>query len=362
MKTENKMKHALISELATTLSREIPTDRSSFVARIKNHLDGELKKTIDSHNTSSVIFVLENQGHSILLKAELGKNTATHKEVEWYEHLAGLELDGTTLYLGATRSEDFALLLLRYIDRALTLDEWAVENPAKARDFSIMVSAMLDYDSSLFHKTARLVPRDLIEQSFTRKYRARRKEAARAKYLDGLLSNRSISINGENFLTPDFALKKLMGNSKLWQWLMPEQVGFVHGDLHTGNVLIGNGQLYFVDPNGDLEMPLEYDIAKLLHSVHGQYPVIMRGGYDISSHKNDGFEFDLKKELIYSAAYEKLRHELDYEQYIRSMYIEALHFVTMLPHHAKNRSETTALFLRSTQLFGELFSILGLSS
>lgn len=355
------MRDSLLSDLVAALSEKLPTDRGSFIARIKNQLGSSLQKTIDSHNTNSVIFVLGNQGQQILLKAELGENTATHKEAGWYEHLARIGLGGDRIYLGSAETGKFALVVLRYIDGAITLDEWAVENPSKGDQFRQMVLAMLRFDQSLFSETATNVAQDVVEQFLVSKYHARRKEAAATRYLDDLFAARQITINGRSYLTPDYALKKLTA-PPVRRKLMPEQVGLIHGDLHTGNTLIKNDMPYYVDPNGNLQMPLEYDIAKILHSVHGQYPVIMSGAFTLVEHKGGKYEFDLERQPIYVAAHQALREELNHEQYLRSLFIEALHFATMLPHHAQNQLETTALYLRSTQLFGELSSLLDLQN
>jgi hypothetical protein len=140
------MQDGFISELVAAFSQNAPSDRSTFVTRIKNQIGPALKKTIDSHNTNSVIFVLNNLRQPILLKAELGSNTATHKEARWHEHLAAVGLGEKSLYLGSAKTDEFALLVLRYIDGAITLDEWAVEHPSKGDEFGQMILTMLRYD------------------------------------------------------------------------------------------------------------------------------------------------------------------------------------------------------------------------
>jgi hypothetical protein len=353
------MQDSLISDLVAALSEKLSTDRSSFIACIKSQLGRSLQKTIDNHNTSSVIFVLDNQGQQLLLKAELGKNTATHKEAGWYEHLTRIGLGGDTLYLGSAQTGKFALVVLRYIDGAITLDEWAVKYPTKHSEFSAFMLSMFKYDETLFSKTATVVPKDAIEQFLLTKHGTRRKEAAEIQYLDNLFTEQRITVNGQRYHTPDHALRRILNDRAVREELLPDFIGVIHGDLHTGNALIKNKSLYYIDPNGNLEMPLEYDLAKMLHSVHGQYPVIMRGAFTLSGGIEKGYDLNLKKESIYFAAHQELKGVLDRKQYLRSVFIEALHFATMLPHHAQKQVETTALFLRSIQLFGELFLLLG---
>jgi len=325
---------------------------------IKQQLGRTLRARIDSHNTNSVIFIIEYEGSQLLLKAEFGSNTATHKEADWYEHLGTMATMEQGLFLGSVCSDTFALVILRYVEGAITLDEWALEHPAEHDIFGDWLLSMLEYDKTLFTLAARTVPKETVASLLVSKYDARRKEAAAMQYLDSLFAKRHITINSQVYLTPDHVLKKLLSSKNIREKLMPESVGFIHGDLHTGNALIKNEALYYVDPNGSFELPLEYDIAKMLHSVQGLYPVIMRGAFEVVKVPRGGYDFEVKRELIYSTAHQKLKNALDHEQYVRSVFIEAMHFVTMLSHHAKNQLETTALFLRSVQLFDELLALL----
>lgn len=352
------MQNSLIGEIADAVIGAKPTDRSSFIKCIQRQLGTSLLKTTDSHNTNSVIFVIVHRGHKVLLKAELGSNTATHKEANWYEHFETLGVGERGFFLGSLHSDTLALLLMRHIEGAITLDEWALEHPTGHDDFGNWVLSMLEYDRSLFAATATVVSKAIIEHFLVSKYHARRKEASAVRYLDNLFANRRITINSHCYLTPDYALEKLLSSEHLRDRLVSDSVGFIHGDLHTGNTLVRNEDLYYVDPNGNFEMPLEYDLAKILHSIHGQYPVIMRGSFYIAELSRGRYDFGVKQEAIYSTAHQKLKDSLDNEQYLRSVFIEAMHFATMLPHHAQNQLETTALFLRSVQLFGELFSLL----
>lgn len=352
------MQDVLIGEIADVILRAKPSDRGAFIACIEQQLGDTLREKIDSHNTNSVVFVIAREESQLLLKAEFGSNTATHKEVDWYKRLGTMGLGQKGFFLGSVRSDTFALLALHYIEGAITLDEWALQHPSRHADFERWVLLMLEYDRSLFAATARTASKDTVEQSLTSKYYARRKEAAAIPYLDSLFANRQVTINAHVFLTPDYAFEKLLSSEYLREKLMPKSVGFIHGDLHAGNALIKNKTLHYVDPNGNFELPLEYDIAKMLHSIHGQFPVIMNGAFEVIEESKGCYSFDLKQQPIYAAAHQKLKSALDQDEYVRSVFIEAMHFATMLPHHAQNQLETTALFLRSAQLFGELFELL----
>lgn len=353
------MNDLLVKTVFDAVYLRAPAGREEFVAAIKDCLGDSAKKVIDSHNTNSVIFVVSSQGQKILLKAELGKDTATHKEAGWYEHFRSMGRDEARLYMSSARCNSFALMFLKYIDGAITLDEWASEYPDRGAELGEMVIAALACDRLLFEQKPTSSRQEDIAGLLSRKYEARRKEAASIAYLNEMLSERQVTINGRQCLTPDYAIARLMSDDSIRQKLVPRRSGLIHGDLHTGNILVKDGQLYHIDPNGNLSLPLEYDIAKLLHSIHGQYPVIMLGRYRLQRPASRKFDFVLESQPAYSMAHRMLRDSLDGEEYLRSLYIEALHFATMLPHHAARQDETTALFLRSVQLFDDLLGLAG---
>ncbi len=350
---------SLVKAIADAVYLRTPAGRQEFLSAIKDCLGGSTKKVIDSHNTNSAIFVVDNQGQRILIKAEFGKDTATHKEAGWYEHLRATRGAEDSLYLDSVKCDSFALLFLKYIEGALTFDQWIRKYSGKGAELGKMVIAALAYDRMMFEQNPILAGQGDIGAALDRKYQARRREAAAIRYLDELLSERQIVINGRQCLTPDYAIASLMSNAGIRQRLVPRQSGLIHGDLHTGNILIKDGQVHYIDPNGSLNLPLEYDIAKLLHSVHGQYPVIMQRRYRLQRRNTLKFDFVLDRQTPYPVVHQALRDSLDAGEYLSSLYIEALHFVTMLPHHAAKQDETTALFLRSVQLFDDLLKLIG---
>ena len=352
------MQNALITDITNDLSRKKPTAREPMIAAIKQSLRDANLKIIDTHNTTSVIFVVHYGCAQVLLKAEFGSNTATHREIGWYEHQAAAGKDQHKLFLGGMQSDTYALLFLRYIEGALTLDEWMLEASASGNGLGKHLVEALNYDKSLFFETSKQTSRDEAGRFLLNKYLARREEARRTAYLNDLLSASHISINGRRYLTPDFAVAKIAKNASNMKRLLPTRMGLIHGDLHTGNILTKEGDLFYIDPNGNFDMPIEYDIGKLLHSVHGQYPQIMQGRFRICADTQYGYEYAVDENVAYREAYEYLRDALTYDEYLRGLYTEALHFATMLPHHARNRAETLALYLRAVELFDELLILL----
>jgi 5-methylthioribose kinase len=165
----------------------------------------------------------------------------------------------------------------------------------------------------------------------------------------------SHKVNGKLFHAPDYYIARIQANPTIHKYLTPCNYGLIHGDLHLGNVLLQNDKkLFLVDPNGAPYMPLEYDIGKILQSLHGGYGEIMRENY-LLKYDQDGILLNVKKRSIYGLPFESLVKTLSDQQYARSLYTEAMHFISILPHHASDQNETTALFVRGLELFNELF-------
>lgn len=202
------------------------------------------------------------------------------------------------------------------------------------------------------------VPLAKASNLFIEKYKSRFQESQQFEYLRQLLSFKNLYINGEQFPNFNFYVSKIAKDEKLKTSLTPKLYGVIHGDLHCGNILVKDNNVYFVDPNGNLSMPIEYDYGKILHSIHGGYGSIMNGNYKLTELGKNRFEFLIKIPKAYKISFGKLSKTMPLELLIRSLYAKAMHFATMLPHHAKNEEETKALFLKGVMLFKELFSFL----
>lgn len=348
--------HTIIKHISDNLELDDKVDREGFVTAIKRVIGETDFEVIDSHNTSSIIFILRDKGQSQVVKAELGSDTATHREINWYKDTIGTYQE--SLYLDSIETPHYALLLLKHKEDAQTLDEWILDNPSKDHKFAQYVLKSVQYDEALHNQSRVIVSQEKAGDLVLGKYKNRRAESAKISYLDELLTRRQISINGKKCLTPDFAFKKITDSSLMTNHLTPKKLGTIHGDLHTGNILIQADRLYFIDPSGIPLLPIEYDLGKILQSVHGKYPHIMRGEFKVNKSGVSDYEFSIDHNSAYQTAHEYLKKHIAPDMYLRSLYTEALHFATMLSHHAGNREETTALYLSACKSFDELFLLL----
>ncbi len=348
------------SHILTRLANIQPSSRKSLTEIISSILSDKLERIIDTHNTASLIFIYkEEPGTRLLLKAEFGFGTATHKEIAWYEHIKQRGFQSGGEYVGSYIANSYAALLIKYVDGSSTVDELALIDEVDPGLVARLVRRAIDLDRGLFDETNIDATPDRVNAFYMEKYEKRRQEADAIPYLKNLFTQTFVTINGRKLSTPDVVVESIKTTPYLLDRLTPTRLGLVHGDLHCGNILTKGDEVILIDPNGNLVMPMEYDIGKILHSIHGHYGSIMRGAYTLIEDASlpYTFSFSVHGPKAYETALNGVREQITEDEYIRGLYAEALHFVTMLPHHAGATEETIALFLRSVELFDELMAL-----
>lgn len=341
----------MLTEHLTSL---VVFSRNELILKIQNILGKKLDRIIDTHNTSSVILIYKDNDIKLLLKTEFGNATATHAEISWYKRTKQYQSNLGVEYIDSYTGNNYALLLLRYVEDSQTIDELILDATIDSSLVTSYIQKALDIDRELFNETSVDASSAQIEQFYLTKYQRRRQESGKISFLHKLFSKSSIIINGNEYLSPDAVIKKIKTTPNLLNRLTPTKLGFIHGDLHCGNILIKGHDMFLIDPNGNPMMPLEYDIGKILHSVHGNYGSIMREDYVLHDIGSSSYVFELERPEVYDIAFANLRTFISEDELLRSFYAEMLHFATLLPHHASNEKEATALFLRCVQLGNSL--------
>jgi hypothetical protein len=140
-----------------------------------------------------------------------------------------------------------------------------------------------------------------------------------------------------------------------------------HGDMCFSNILYDRriGLMKFIDPKGcktkeGIYMQELYDIAKLSHSILGDYDFIIHGMCNISPGPDGSFRFeipyhnhnDLKK--IFKKHLEKW--SIDYNVL---RLVEASLFFSMLPFHMEDETKVFCLFLNGIHILDEVRRNLG---
>ncbi len=345
-----------LDEIITRLRCLAPKSRQNMVKGIEKILSGLVLEAIDSHNTRSVIFIFyAEDGNKYLLKAEYGIGNATSREILWYQALP-IQAITTSVPVATSCNQGYSFLLLNYIEDAKTLDELVDSNSLSEEQLYGYINDALSKDQQIFtNSKPSIVSLAISDKFYTGKYESRVLESQKFDYLKKLLNSSGYILNGKPVYAPSYYLARIAGDHKLRAYLTPSKLGLIHGDLHCGNILVSRFSTYLVDPNGELQMPIEYDYGKIFHSIHGGYNSIMKEGYVLNKTTDGSYFFKVQVPGLYTNVFLRFQQDLTDQQFLRGLYAEAMHFATLLPHHASKEMETTALFMRSVQIFEELF-------
>lgn len=143
----------------------------------------------------------------------------------------------------------------------------------------------------------------------------------------------------------------------------------MHGDLCASNILSDNrnGTIKLIDPRGGLDNlfksknniagDFRYDVAKLGHSLIGNYDYIVTGFYSLKRHENTlNFDFSLhhkSKTSLKNYYYYKVEEiNLD-KKFINASIVNL--FLSMLPLHSDDQNRQIALLLNAYKLFYDKF-------
>ena len=142
-------------------------------------------------------------------------------------------------------------------------------------------------------------------------------------------------------------------------------LGYIHGDLCFSNILFDarSEQVKVVDPRGQnfsgkasTYGDLNYDLAKLVHSVFGAYDFILGGRFQITEIEPNSYKltlFQSTKLPAYQAIFDNVFKDLIHKRAIHSL--TALLFISMLPLHYEDPKRQKAFALRSIQV-AQLFA------
>ena len=131
----------------------------------------------------------------------------------------------------------------------------------------------------------------------------------------------------------------------------------IHGDLCFSNILIEDnyGFMRFIDPRGqfggfDIYGDARYEMAKLLHTVEGNYDLIIEDMFSVKvNSSNIDYEIPYKTTKILSVFKEVFAEKLT--NYVALQLIEATLFLSMIPLHHNSLQRQYAMLAVGIQLF-----------
>ena len=313
---------------------------------------------LDTHNTTAMVVQFTAGNVRYGLKIEYGAAEVVRSEARWYE-LAPANLKSH--HVLSHIADTYSFVLLRWLQHARMLEQVAVDNEGKDSDLTMnLVIKALDQDKELFASYG-TVPLDTSRGSsfFFDKYHSYNAGAQKFPYLQRLLDSESVKLNGKVLPGPYRFVLAVQQDDELRSYLSPDRAGLIHGDANANNLLVEDDEVYLIDPKGTDHLPFEYDTGRIYWSITG-WNAILLGEYDLSE-KDGGYELDVVRRQQYVDGLPRLRGYFSEQEFHRMMYSSAMQYLTRI-HHASNRPETTALYLRGLQIFDDLFAELGVDA
>ncbi|MDI9873367.1 hypothetical protein [Flectobacillus rivi] len=140
--------------------------------------------------------------------------------------------------------------------------------------------------------------------------------------------------------------------------------GVIHGDFCLSNILydIKTGVVKLIDPRGSfIDSSVfgdpRYDLAKISHSVHGFYDLILNDSYSLLEHDN-AMSFEL---TIYKSSQQEELSSLFLNLMAENgvvnrqiLAIESLLFLSMVPLHSDDLKRQKAFLMRGLELYYSL--------
>ena len=192
-------------------------------------------------------------------------------------------------------------------------------------------------------------------------------------YVDKTLRRLATLRHDENF--KDFFERKIVVNGKIFHSLneilalLPVAVerllfenaekyfSVIHGDLCLPNILVAaeHNFLRVVDPRGqfgdfDIYGDWRYDLAKLLHSVEGNYDLIIADKFTANA-RDFAIDYEMPQDFseVREIFFEVFKSQLNNLLALRL--IEATLFLSMVPLHANSLSRQRIMLATGVELF-----------
>lgn len=249
-------------------------------------------------------------------------------------------------------------------DRLLAIHQQFIEVTPAAKSVANDdqgTSNNVNISKTKIHNSSSILNQQLLNNFYMNKLNQRISQAKENKVLAEILNAPIIRLND----------KALLGFNRLKPWLsdqiqrLSQQVksGFIHGDLCFSNILFepASGVIRLIDPRGDFMGSVNqgdprYDLAKILHSVHGRYDFIINDLF-VLQQNNLQFNFNTPQtpylnqleQLLFTSLKQHGQFEVN-----DLILLESLLFLTMLPLHDDQPKRQIAFLLTGLKLLNEV--------
>jgi hypothetical protein len=139
----------------------------------------------------------------------------------------------------------------------------------------------------------------------------------------------------------------------------------IHGDMCFANILIDEkfNFIKLIDPRGqfgsfDIYGDQRYELAKLFHSVDGEYDYIIKDMFTLEKHNNHiSYVIDSTKGSLLYSLMKECFSDLINGNLKEIEIIESLLFLSMIPLHSENQNHQLAMLATGLQILDRWVNI-----
>jgi len=185
-------------------------------------------------------------------------------------------------------------------------------------------------------------------------------------FLKKLMKQKEVYVNGRKLINYPQIYKKLINDKAFIKTLTPKRLGCIHGDLTFNNILSDGKNFYFIDPRGEGQDDIFYDVGKLLQSSNGKYDLIEKGLFKADySHNSINFKITQKEnETLYNLIdaelwkiFESNKNITETKDWrLKALFFETSMFISLLPFRQRvNPVSTIVCYGVGLNLLNEVY-------
>mgnify|MGYP000017637072 CR=1 FL=1 len=175
-----------------------------------------------------------------------------------------------------------------------------------------------------------------------------------------LFKHDEIIINNSSYENVSSLIEKL--GVKIEKICSKKELSIIHGDFCMSNILydLNNQIVRLIDPRGSFGQKgiygdSRYDIAKLRHSIVGNYDYIVGDLFTVQHSENE-FQYGMfedDKDAVLKKYFDKVIQQQGYSIEEIKL-IEGLLFISMIPYHVDHFDRQKMMFIRGIEILNEL--------
>ncbi len=283
------------------------------------------------------------------------------KEINWYRQLPDQLKIFTPRLINYSIGNGQASYSLEFYGYQ-SLDDIFIFGYLDEKIWHLIINNLLDI-IKLFKSFKTNVPFSDYQIMYHDKILERLAELKQDAWWKKLLNCPEVIINGRTYKNVNYFLPQIEKIAK--KLYSRKEMGLVHGDLCLNNILFDPGNRLFklIDPRGSFGQgtiygDIKYDLAKLRFSLSGHYDFIVSDLFKVETgEKNNELRYDNYSDDYHRRIGQQLDQLLVDRGYDlkKIRIIEALLFLSVIPHHNDYPNRQKAMFAMAIKLLNEVF-------